>query len=153
MFLVSDLAFEVQEGDLITRASVAYEVTDVAKARRDKVWRVTAERAFLNTSQTVTADVERATNTLDAASAASRSWAAVYSSQDCAVAQDDNTADMIARLGVRADKTATTFYFAQSLDILPTDRIKYGGRYYRLTYQGEQGRIARLQYARGELYA
>lgn len=152
-FPVDELAVDAKDADTFTVDGNVYEVMKTECRTARTRWMVTGERAFIESAFAQSVDVERATLTLDSASATSKSWAAVYASQTCVVKEDDNTADMIPRLGVRADKGTTTFYFPQTLDIQPTDRIKYGGRYYRITYQGQQRRVARLQFMRAELYA
>lgn len=152
-FPVDELAATAKDADTFTVDGSTYEVMKTECKTARTRWMITGERAFIEDAFAVTCDVERATLALDSASATTKTWVAVYASQTCIVKEDDNTADMIARLGVRSDKGTATFYFPQTLDIQPTDRISYGGRYYRITYQLQQRRVARLQGMRAELYA
>ena len=140
-------------GDYVAVDGSTYEVTKAEKATAFTRWKVTAERAYIETDWATTTTVQRATLSKDSASAVVKTWAAVYSNQSTVVLDEDDVADMAERLGVRADKKTITFFYPQSLSIEPLDRIVYGSRNYRITQIVDAGRVARLLKARGELYA
>ena len=151
-FPVDEITATPREGDYVSVESNTYEVTKVEKATAFTRYRVTAERAYLDTDHVSTVTLQRATLGEDVAGAVTETWGNV-GSYSMAVLYEDDVADMINRLGVRGDKQATTVFCAQSVNVLPMDRIVIASRPYRITMIGDEGRVARLKRVRVELYA
>jgi len=143
---------EPKEGDTIQVGSNVYQVTDVELIRRNVIWRVTASRAFIQSAYATSVTLQRATLGVDVAGGVTETWGTVGTYSAIEMLEDD-VADMIDRLGVAGDKQATTYFVAQTVAVLPMDRLLVGGRKYRITMIGDQGRIARLLKIRVELYA
>ena len=96
--------------------------------------------------------LQRATLTTDVAGAVVETWGSV-GSYSAIIMEEDDVADMINRLGVRGDKQATMVFVAQTVPVLPMDRLLIDSRPYRITMIGDEGRVARLLKVRVELYA
>ena len=88
---------------------------------------------------------------VDVAGSVTETWANI-GSYSVIVWDEPDVADMINRLGVKADKQTTTFFFAQTVPVLSMDRIVYENRPYRITAIQNEGLVARLLKVRCELY-
>lgn len=139
-------------GDYVAVDSNTYEVTKADKATAFTRWRLTAERAYLESDWVETVTVQRAVLTEDSAGAPVPTYGNV-GSYSMAVMYEDDVADMINRLGVSGDKQAVTFFCSQAVPVLPMDRILFDGKTYRITMIGDEERIARLKKIRVEQYA
>lgn len=151
-FPVDEITATPRDGDYVSVESNTYEVTKVEKATAFTRYRITAERAYLDTDHVSTVTLQRATLGEDVAGAVTETWGNV-GNYSMAVLYEDDVADMINRLGVRGDKQATTVFCAQSVNVLPMDRIVIASMPYRITMIGDEGRVARLKRVRVELYA
>lgn len=138
-------------GDYVSVESTTYEVTNVEKVTAYTRWRLQAERAYVDDAWDLTATVQRATLGVDIAGSVTETWANI-GSYSVIVWDEPDVADMINRLGVKADKQTTTFFFAQTVPVLSMDRIVYENRPYRITAIQDEGLVARLLKVRCELY-
>lgn len=151
-FPVDEISVTPKVGDYVAVDSNTYEVTKADKATAFTRWRLTAERAYLESDWVETVTVQRATLTVDIAGSVVETYANV-GSYSAAIMYEDDVADMINRLGVRGDKQATTVFFAQSVPVLPMDRLLIDSKLYRITMIGDEDKISRLKKVRVELYA
>ncbi len=152
-FPVDELAVEAKIGDTFVIDSSTYEVVSTELKTSNTRWRVTGERAYIDSDWDLTCDIQRATLTVNSAGAQVESWADVTTGVAVIVVNNDDVADQINRLGVRGDKQSLNMYMAQSVSVLPMDRIEYSGRYYRIGSIQDEGRIARLKRIVVELLA
>lgn len=152
-FPVDEISVTPKVGDYVAVDSNTYEVTKADKATAFTRWRLTAERAYIEADWDDTLDIQRATLTVNSAGAQVETYADLTAGVACVVAANDDAADMLARLSVRGDKQSLNFYVAQSVSVLPTDRIEYGSRFYRITSIQDEGRISRLKRIVAEIYA
>jgi hypothetical protein len=151
-FPVDELSVTAKMGDTFVFDGNTYEVTSAELKTANTRWMITGDRAFVETDFAVSIGQERATLGVDVAGAVTESWSSV-ATLSAVEMQEDDVADMIDRLGVAGDKQAVTYFVAQAANILPMDRLTVSGRPYRITMIGDQGRAARLQRIRVELYA
>lgn len=151
-FPVDELSVTAKMGDTFVFGSDTYEVTDASLKTANTRWMVTGVRAYVESDFAVSVVQERATLSVDVAGAVTETWSTVATLSAIEM-QEDDVADMIDRLGVAGDKQSVTYFVAQSASILPMDRLTVNSRPYRITMIGDQGRAARLQRVRVELYA
>lgn len=140
-------------GDYVSVESVTYEVTMAEKVTAYTRWRLKAERAYVDDAWDLSCDIQRATLTVNTAGAQVETWADVTTGVAVIVVNNDDVADQISRLGIRGDKQSLNFYMAQSVTVLPMDRIEYSSRYYRVASIQDEGRVARLKRVVVELLA
>lgn len=151
-FPVDEITVTPKVGDYVAVDSNTYEVTKADKATAFTRWRLTAERAYLESDHVETVTLQRATLTADVAGSVVETYGNV-GSYSAAIMYEDDVSDVIARLGARGDMQATSVFVAQSVPALPMDRILISNRPYRITMIGSEGRVARLKQLRVQLYA
>lgn len=152
-FPVDELAVTAKVGDTFVFNSNTYEVTDAASKSAATRWMVTGQRAYIETDFATTIDIQRATLSVNSAGAQVETYADTTAGVSCIVANNDDVADMISRLGVRGDKQSLNFYVTQTVTVAPTDRIEYSSRFYRITSIQDENRLARLKRIVAEIYA
>lgn len=150
-FPVANLTPTAKLGDQFTVNSLTYEVTEIAKKTSATRWQVTGERAFIETDFATTVTLQRATLGVDVAGSVTETWGNV-GSYSAIEMQEDDVSDLANRLGTKSDMQATSYYMAQTVPILPMDRLLISGRPYRINMIGNQGRVARLLQVRVQLY-
>jgi len=157
-FVLADLAATPKAGDEITVGSVTFEVNEVERRRpvdasgNYAFWYVKAARAFVDTSWSVSIDVQRATLSVNAAGAEVETFADVLTNVAAILVYNDDAADMQPRLSIRGDKQSVNFYVAQTVSVNPMDRIEYGSRFYRITSIQDEGKLSRLKRLIAEIY-
>lgn len=140
-------------GDYVSVESTTYEVTNVEKVTAYTRWRLQAERAYVDDAWDLTVDIQRATLSVNSAGAQVETWADVSTGVAAIVVSNDDVSDQINRLGIRGDKQSLNIYVAQSVSVLPMDRIEYNSRYYRINSIQDESKVARLKRIVVELLA
>lgn len=152
-FPVDEITVTPKVGDYVAVDSNTYEVTKADKATAFTRWRLTAERAYIESDWDDTLDIQRATLTVNSAGAQVETYADLTAGVACVVMPEDDVSDQIARLSVRGDMQSISFFVAQTVTVLPMDRIEYAGRFYRINSIIDENRIARLKRIRCQIYA
>jgi hypothetical protein len=151
-FPVDSVTVTPKLGDYVAVDGSTYEVTKADKATAQTRWRLMAERAFIEGDWSGLVNVQRAALPVNAAGAQIETYTTVTGNVQAIIVNNDDAADMLARLSTRGDKQSLNFYMAQSVVVYPTDRIQYNSRNYRITAIEDEGRVARLKRIVAEIY-
>lgn len=157
-FVLADLAATPKAGDEITVGATTFEVNEVERRRPVDAsgtyafWYIKTARAFVDTSWSVSVDVQRATLAVNGAGAEVETFVDIAANVSAIMVFNDDAADMQPRLSIRGDKQSVNFYVAQTVSINPMDRIEYGSRFYRITSIQDEGKLSRLKRLIAEIY-
>lgn len=132
-------------GDLVSRASVVYEVVNVEHLTITQQWRLECQRAYLAPGYTTTALIERSAISQNAAKQDAQTWSTLYASASCYRNPQNVPTEMGTNFGVLGVNNRSKLYLASNVTgVRATDRVTIGTTQYTVLSTQNDSRIALL---------